>query len=53
MCRALQSWNWRLLLMGGLLFALMGGECGEGDCESFSDLGEWFRCVWSDIENWF
>ncbi|MDM8009218.1 MAG: hypothetical protein QUV05_24005 [Phycisphaerae bacterium] len=55
MWHAVRSWSWRLLLIGGLLFALMGAECGEGgaNCEDIDDLSDWFNCVGNDIEDWF
>jgi hypothetical protein len=53
MWHAIRSWSWRLLFAGGLLFALMGADCGQTDCENIDDLSDWFRCVGSDIEDWF
>jgi hypothetical protein len=53
MWHAIRSWSWRLLLAGSLLFALMGAECGEADCESIDNLGDWFSCAGNDIEDWF
>ncbi len=49
----IRSWSWCLLLAGCLLFALMGAECGEQDCEDIDNLGDWLRCVGNDIEDWF
>ena len=53
MWRAIRSWSWRLLLAGGLLFAVMGGDCESDSCDDIDDLGDWFGCVWDDIEDWF
>ncbi|MGQ9649951.1 MAG: hypothetical protein ACUVXJ_07560 [Phycisphaerae bacterium] len=54
MLRAIRSWSWLLLLVGGLLFALMGTECQpQRDCEDIDDVSEWFSCVGKDIESWF
>lgn len=53
MRHVIRSWTWYLLLAGGLLFALMGADCGENNCENIDDLSDWLRCVGNDIEGWF